>query len=639
VRLHLFFVNGIIKSAKILANIFYFDDLQTRILCDIIVYYKFRSYKRVKNALKSYKLLISKYPYDILIQLLSIMVATITTLIPIQIINQLVGLFEETSIDGSTYKEAMIVILIMGLIYVACNFLDIIITYYNAYVERNFKADLSIMFFKKLDSVDYDFHESPNFLNDYTRALEDGTQYIYQSAMGLNTVARIVVQSISVFIVIFSMHYLAVVYAVIIGAIYMIMRIKIGKMNHETLNRQRPFYRARGYINRTFFIKDAMADLKTTEIEGILLENNLKASDAIIDVIDDITKKKAILHYIGDLLITSIYPITLGVLAFVTIDNISNASFAALTVAATTLSTLVSAFVSSIGDLQNNSVECRIPYEVLQMKSKIEGIAFEPLLTSFQELVVKNATFAYDGIHPVLKNIDMNIKKGEKIAIVGSNGAGKTTLVKLLLRLYDVNEGDVFINGQNYKETNAASLRSQVGAVFQNVEVYAVSIAENVIFRKPESDEDIDLIQRALAFSGLDTYVNQLPEGIHTQVTREFNHTGAIFSGGQMQRLAIARGYAQNYQLFILDEPSSALDPLAEAQVYQNMLSLGRDRTIIFISHRLTTTVNADHIYLFEEGQIIEHGRHDELIALGGKYKDMFVSQASKYLEDIDEKY
>ena len=591
----------------------------------------------MKNAFKSYKLLISKYPYDILIQLLSIAVATITILIPIEIIDRIVSMFEAGATTEATYREVLMVILTMGLIYVGCNFLDIIITYYNSYVERNFKADLSIMFFRKLDHIDYDFHENPKFLNDYTRALEDGTQYIYQSAMGVNNVARIIVQSISVFAVIFTMHYLAVVYAVVIGAIYMILRIKIGQMNHETLNRQRPFYRERNYINRTFFIKDAMADLKTTQIEGILLENNLKASDAIIDVIDDITKRKAILHYIGDLLITSIYPITLGVLAYVTIDDISNASFAALTVAATSLSTLVSSFVSSIGDLQNNAVECKIPYEVLQMKSKIEGIPFHPLTDPFDHLEVCNVSFAYDGKHPVLKDINMEIKKGQKIAIVGSNGAGKTTLVKLLLRLYDVDSGSIFINGQDYKETNASSLRVQVGAVFQNVEVYAVSIAENVIFRKPETKEDFDLIQRALAFSGLDTYVNQLPDGIFTDVTREFNKSGAVFSGGQMQRLAIARGYAQNYQLFVLDEPSSALDPLAEAQVYQNMLSLGRDRTIIFISHRLTTTVNADCIYLFEEGRIVEHGRHDDLMALNGKYKAMFTSQASKYLELDDE--
>ncbi len=587
----------------------------------------------MKNAFKSYKLLITKYPYDILIQILSMIVATITTLIPIKIIEQLVRLFNE----GQDISKAILAIIIMSIVYVLCNFIDIIITYYKSYIERNFQVDLSIMFFHKLDEIDYDFHESPKFLNDYTRALEDGTQYIYQSAMGVNNTARIIVQSISVFVVIFHMHYLAVIYAVLIGIIYMFLRAKIGKMNHETLSKQRPFFRERGYINRTFYIKDAMADLKTTKIEEILLENNLKASDGIINVIDDITKKKSFLNYLGDLLITSIYPITLGVLAYVTLDNLDKAAFAALTVAATTLSTLVSSFVSAIGDLQNSTVECRIPYEVLQMKSKIEGVNYPEVPGEFETLVIENVSFSYDGKKQVLNNINMDIKKGQKIAIVGANGAGKTTLVKLLLRLYDVDSGAIYINGQDYKTTSANSLRYQVGAVFQNVEVYAVSIAENIIFRKPQTKEDYDLIKQALEFSGLDTYVYSLPQGINTDVTREFNKEGAIFSGGQMQRLAIARGFAQNYNLFILDEPSSSLDPLAEAQVYQNMLNLGKDKTIIFISHRLTTTVNADCIYLFQEGKIIEKGRHDDLIALGGLYKEMFTSQASKYLEDLND--
>ena len=226
----------------------------------------------------------------------------------------------------------------------------------------------------------------------------------------------------------------------------------------------------------------------------------------------------------------------------------------------------------------------------------------------------------------------MKIKKGEKVAIVGINGAGKTTLVKLLLRLYDVNNGNIYINNQDYKTLNAKSLREKVGAVFQNIEVYAVSVAENVLLREVRNQEDIDLVNEALKFSGLYDYIYTLKDNINTVVTREFNKLGVVFSGGQTQKLAIARGYAQNYQLFILDEPSSALDPIAEAKVYDNMLELGKEKTMIFISHRLTTTVNADKIYLFENGTIIEQGTHQELIKLNGQYKKMFDSQAVKYL-------
>lgn len=582
----------------------------------------------MKYAIKSFILLIKKYPYDILNQIINIGVNVVLTIIPIYIIQHIILMFQAQA----PYSDLLLFIAWISVTLIACHIITIFITYVDAYIERNFKVHLSILFYKKLDYIDYDFHESPRFLNDYTRALEEGTERIYRSAKSVSTIVRIVFQSFSVFVIIFNMHYLAVVYAIAIGLVYTILRFRVGKIDFKALTLQRPFYRQRNYVNRTFFIKDAMADLKTTQIEEILLENNAKANDEIVKIIDDLTLKKTFLNYIGDILISSIYPITLGVLAFVTIDNLELSSFAALTVAATTLSTLVTQFVSAMGDMQNHSVECKIPFELLEMKSTIEGIVLNDVPGDFTDLKLEDVSFSYDDKTDVLKHIHMEVKKGEKIAIVGSNGAGKTTLVKLLLRLYDPKSGKITINQQDYKDTTAKELRKKVGAVFQNVEVYAASIAENILLHTIKTPQDEALVNEALTFSGLIDYVNQLEDGIHTQVTREFNRQGAIFSGGQMQRIAIARGYAQNYQLFMLDEPSSSLDPLAEAQVYQNMIHMGKDKTIIFISHRLTTTVNADRIYLFENGEIIESGTHEELIALNGQYKLMFHSQASKYL-------
>lgn len=582
----------------------------------------------MKYSLKSFKLLIQKYPYSLLIQTLAILISMATVYIPIKLAQEVVSLYE----NHQSYLDMVKVVLIYCSILVVANVITIITNYYTTYIERNFKAELAIMFYQKLDKIDYDFHESPRFLNDYTRALEEGTERIYRSAYGVMNIVKVIVQSATVFLVILQMHYLAVVYAVIIGIIYALIRFRVGRLDFKALTLQRPYFRQRQYVNRTFFIKDAMADLKTTKIEEILLENNAKANDGIIDVIDKVTIKKSLYNYIGDILITSIYPVTLGVLALVTISDIKFSDFAALTIAASSLSSLVSQFVSAVGDLQNNAIECKIPFEVLDMKGKIEGVKFNDLQDQFHTIKLVNASFSYDGKHQVLKNINMKINHGEKIAIVGANGAGKTTLVKLLLRLYDTTSGDIIINNQNYKEVSVDSLRKSVGAVFQNVEVYAASIAENIIFREPKTPEDIKIVTDALAFSGLLDFVNTLSQGINTQVTREFDKNGVVFSGGQIQRLAIARGYAQAYELLILDEPSSALDPLAEAQVYQNMLKMGKEKTIVFISHRLTTTVNADRIYLFENGEIVEAGTHNELMAQNGLYKHMFNSQASKYL-------
>ncbi|HEY8444717.1 MAG TPA: ABC transporter ATP-binding protein [Bacilli bacterium] len=582
----------------------------------------------MKNAIKSFILMIQKYPYSILIYIASIITSVAIVNIPVKVIEEIVKVYE----GDQDFNKVIKILIIASIFLFICYLMTIMTNYVNAYIERNFKAELSIMFYKKLDHIDYDFHENPKFLNDYTRALEQGTERIYLCANGVIETLRIFFQSMSLLIVIFNMHYLAVVYAIMIGFIYMLIRIKVGRLDFKALSLQRPYFRKRNYVNRTFFIKDAMADLKTTAISDLLLENNEKANDGIIEIIDSVTSKKTFFTYLGEILISSIYPVTLGILAYVTLDNFVLSDFSALTLAATTLSTLVSQFVRVLADLENNALECKIPYEVLEMTSIIEGVQYEEVKDDFQSLEVKDASFSYDGIHFVLQNINMKINKGEKIAIVGANGAGKTTLVKLLLRLYDVNSGAIYLNNQDYKNVTAKSLRKKVGAVFQNVEVYAVSIAENILLRTPVTEEDYQLIDEALKFSGLDQYVYSLEEGINTEITREFNKKGAIFSGGQMQRLAIARGYAQNYELFILDEPSSALDPLAEAEIYQNMIELGKNKTIVFISHRLTSTVNSDRIYLFANGTIVEAGTHQQLIALNGIYKQMFTSQASKYL-------
>lgn len=257
--------------------------------------------------------------------------------------------------------------------------------------------------------------------------------------------------------------------------------------------------------------------------------------------------------------------------------------------------------------------------------------------TGNQPLEIKDMSFRYDGAeHDTLKHINMTIHPGEKVAFVGENGAGKTTFVKLLMRLYDVTDGSICYGGHDIREYATEEYRDCIGAVFQDYQLYGATLAENVLMDdvKPE---DKKRILEALKLADFEKKLENLSDGLDSNMTREFMEDGTMLSGGESQKVAIARLFARKgkLSLAILDEPSSALDPLAEYKLNTNMMENAKDATIIFISHRLSTTRDADRIYMFENGQIIEEGTHTELMELGGEYANMFEKQAHYYQDEI----
>lgn len=243
-----------------------------------------------------------------------------------------------------------------------------------------------------------------------------------------------------------------------------------------------------------------------------------------------------------------------------------------------------------------------------------------------KEIKIKNLSFTYPGNDkPTLRNINLTIKPYEKIALVGYNGAGKTTLTNLLLRLYDATSGEILIDGENIKNAKVETHRNKFAAVFQDFQTYACSLGENVAL-----DESIDYsrAENALKHSG---FSKKLPKNLDTELLREFDDAGVMLSGGESQKVAVSRAFYKDCPYAILDEPSANLDPVAEYNLNQAMLEAAQNKTVIFISHRLSTTVNADKIYVMENGQIIESGSHSELMEKNGAYAYMFNLQAEKY--------
>jgi len=249
-------------------------------------------------------------------------------------------------------------------------------------------------------------------------------------------------------------------------------------------------------------------------------------------------------------------------------------------------------------------------------------------------LQLSHVNFSYtDNGKPVLHDINMEVKKGQKIALVGYNGAGKSTLVKLLMRLYDPDSGIILRNGVNIKTLDLAGYRNQISAVFQDYKIYAATLRENVVMDLCSMDKKETFeVEKALYKSQFTLKDKKLKYQIETPLTSEFEKDGVNLSGGESQKVAIARTLYRENQLIIMDEPSSALDPLAEYQLNKTLQDIADKNTVIFISHRLSTTRDADIIYMMENGRIIEQGSHSQLLERHGEYEKMWRAQAGKYM-------
>lgn len=586
--------------------------------------------KMLKNLFQSCKLVLSSNPIFLFFFIVQTLTGAVSVYIPVLVTKLIVnGFYEELSF---LMILKQVIPYFLALFALRC--IDQGINLLKSHKQRLFLVKTSVLFFNKITELDYAFYDNPEFLNDYTRALEESNENIFISFNELLNFIKICVMSLSLFSLFFQLEKVTLVFIIIISIIYMGMRYIASKLEYKMRTIARPHRRFVFYSNRIFTLKDSMQELKTTKIADVLLEKLEDAHDHIIQSIHHFGLPKAIFYFISSSLMMLLYPAIIAVVLFKSNGNLTStdiAVFSSLTVAATSISSLIKELTSSIANLQGALLETQIPFDLLAMKGNIE-VAKGLQAEHFKSLELKKVSFGYDQGKNTLDEISLKINKGNRIAIVGANGAGKTTLVKLLLRLYDVTEGSVLYNGIDFKEYSTASLRNKIGAVFQNVETYAVSVAENILLRTPTTIEDFKILNEAIAFAGLEDFIAGLSEGVNTLVTKEFNKNGVIFSGGLNQRLAIARGFAAGYELFILDEPSSALDPIAESKLYENMYQLGRDKTLVFISHRLTTTVNADCIYLFDQGKIKEWGTHEELMKQNGTYKKMFESQSKKYL-------
>lgn len=245
----------------------------------------------------------------------------------------------------------------------------------------------------------------------------------------------------------------------------------------------------------------------------------------------------------------------------------------------------------------------------------------------------KEVSFGYKEAEPVIKNLSFKIEGDKVCALVGHNGAGKSTIIKLLFRLYDPTSGEILVNGVNIKEYNLKAYRRLFSAAFQDYKVMAMSVKDNVLMGE-KVDYPEEAVEHALKCAGVWTKVHSLPDGMNTMMTKEFDKAGAVLSGGEQQKIVVARAFAKKASVKVFDEPSSALDPIAEYELYKGIMGESKGHITLFISHRLSSVKDADKVFMLENGSVIEQGSHKELMDMRGKYCEMFTKQAQNYLAD-----
>ena len=250
----------------------------------------------------------------------------------------------------------------------------------------------------------------------------------------------------------------------------------------------------------------------------------------------------------------------------------------------------------------------------------------------------RNVGFTYEGSDkPVLKNLNFKIKAGEKIALVGNNGAGKTTIVKLLCGLYPPTEGEILVDGKSISEIGIDKYQDKISVLFQDTTPISFSIAENVC-GCDLSQIDEKRLKDCLEKAGIAKKIDSLPKKEKSYITQTLDDDGILLSGGETQKLLLAKAMYKDGPFLILDEPTSALDPIAESKIYEEYNSMALDKTSVFISHRLASTKFCDRIMFLDKGQIVETGTHDQLIKKGGKYREIFDIQSHYYQEKVNEK-
>ena len=536
--------------------------------------------------------------------------------------------------SGAEPKKIITGIIIMLAVIVVCEIFSRV--FYELFVHREReKMDLIIqsMFYRKAAELDIAKYDDPGYYSDFILSIENISDNLTNILSLIKGYIEHILSFLAIAAIIFTIDPVCLV--IVLGAV--ILFIPLGKYTGNLQTKRREAvtekHRRSDYFARVFYLPDYAGEIRTSGISPLLHKRFTESADDLIKTQKGFIRKLDGLFFIqefsvqvvGFMLILSLY---IGYQTIVT-GNMGAGDFVATFNGATQIgASVLYLTVYSLRNFTERSKMIEKCRSFLAVESKIKDGAYIADCDKPETIAVKDISFTYEGSEKEsINGVSFEIKPCEKLALVGYNGAGKTTLTNLLLRLYDVDSGSIEIGGRDIRDVTLASHRSRFAAVFQDFRIFGATLGVNVAL---SPNYDGDRVMKALEMAG---FTKELPDGADTLLLREFSDEGIMLSGGEQQKLAIARVFYKQSPYIILDEPSANLDPVSEYELNRAISESCTDSTVIFISHRLSTTRHADRILMLENGRVIECGSHDELMAQNGKYAYMFRLQAEKYKE------
>lgn len=534
--------------------------------------------------------------------------------------------------EGKDLNRIFYAVVVIGLILVGSTVISWLFREFFWNMEREkLYYGLNQKLYDKARSLDLESYDNPEFYNNFILTIESSSGNI-QNLLGLvRMYVGHIISLVTVSSVLFTIDPWCLLIILTVICVFLPISKKVGSLMMERRIDNAKYHRRADYFQRIFYLQDYAKEVRMNNITPLLMDRYNDAADDVINNQKKYWNKISALNCtqkvgVQGLGFMFILPLYLGYCVLVK-DTLSAGDFVATFNGAHSVA--MSFQFLTIWALARFSEQGKMidKYrEFLNADFKIKNGGKKAVKTEPKEIQIKNLSFTYpNNDKPTLEDINLTIKPYEKIALVGYNGAGKTTLTNLLLRLYDATDGEILIDGEDIRNATAESHRDRFAAVFQDFQIFSCSLGENVAL---DINPDEERVWDALKHSGFN---KELKNGINSELLREFDDDGVMLSGGEAQKTAIARAFYKDCPYVILDEPSANLDPVAEYNLNQAMIEAADHKTVIFISHRLSTTVNADRIYVMENGRIIESGSHQELMELDGTYAYMFNLQAEKY--------